>query len=406
MATSLGVLKQTRFKRQVSKGTIATTAAGQILRRTSSVFELVKDIYDTNSEINSTQQLITSRHGIRTVNGKVSGLLSPGTYSDMIGAVLRRDFAAVTPITAVSVTISGTGPTYTLVRAAGSFLTDGFKIGQVIRLSVGTLNAANLSKNLLITAMATGLSITVMPVNGVALVAEGPITGTTVTVVGKTTYAPITGHTNIYYTFEEWMPDVPASEQNIDVKISKVAFKLPGAGNATLDFDAVGLNQLQTAGVYYTAPTVETSSGVVNGAGGMLLVNGAVIATVTDLNFDIDGQEKAADGVVGSNIRPDIFRGKVLVKGSFTAYFDSTTLRDLFVSETNCSIISVLTADNTATADFISIMIPQVNANSSTPSDGETGLKRTYSFSAEYNSAGGAGISTEQSTIAIQDSLA
>jgi hypothetical protein len=405
MAISQGVIKQTRFKRQTAKGTIATTGAGQILRRTSSVFELVKEIYDTNSEISSTQQMITSRHGVRSIQGKISGLLSPGTYSDLLSAVLRRDFAAVAAITGASITIAGSGPTYTVTRAAGSFLTDGIKVGQVVRLSAGAFNAANLSKNLLVTIV-TATVLTVLPVNGVALVAEGPIATSTVTAIGKVTYIPITGHTNIYYTFEEWASDVPASEQNQDVKISKASIKIPGTGNATIDIDAVGLNQLQTAGVYFSSPTAETSSGVVNAAGGLLLVNGVTQASVTDLSFEIDGQEKPADGAVGSNVRPDIFRGKVLIKGSFTAYFDSTTLRDLFINETNVTLLSVLTADNTAAADFISFMIPQLNCNSSTPTDGETGLKRSYNFTAEYNAAGGAGISTEQTTMTIQDSLA
>ena len=38
-------------------------------------------------------------------------------------------------------------------QIAGDFLTGGFKIGDVIRLSVGTFNALNLNKNLLIVAL-------------------------------------------------------------------------------------------------------------------------------------------------------------------------------------------------------------------------------------------------------------
>ena len=68
-----------------------------------------------------------------------------------------------------------------------------------------------------------------------------------------------------------------------------------------------------------------------------------------------DQNEKPADGVVGSNTRPDVFRGKVMVSGSFTGYFDSLTLADAFRNETSVSLLSVLSTNTTGTADFMSV---------------------------------------------------
>ncbi len=405
MAIGLGVVKQTRFKRQSVKGTLAGATLGQVIRRESSTFELAKENYTTESEITSTQQLVSSRHGPKTVNGSINGILSPLTYSDMLSAVLRRDFTAVTAITAMSITIAGSGPTYTITRAAGDFLTGGIKIGQVIRLSAGSFNAANLLKNILVTNV-TATVITGMPVNGVAMVAEGPIASSTVTVIGKVTYTPATGHTNVYYTVEEWYSDVPYSERNQDVKIGQATLSLPGSGNAQIALEAVGLEQAVSASVYFTTPTAETSSGALVAASGLLLVNGVSQAIVTDLSITINGNEQPADGVVGTNLRPDIFRGKVMVTGSFTAYFDAATIPDLYRNETVTSLVSVLTDGSSGTAEFISIAIPRLDLNTSSPDDGETGLKRTYSFVAEYNATGGTGVSTEQTTLYIQDSLA
>lgn len=406
MALSQGTNAQLRFKRQSAKGTLAGTTLGQILRRETATFELQKETYDTSSEITSTQQITSVRHGVRQVNGSINGLLSPGTYSDLIGALLRRDFAAVTASTGLGLTIAGSGPTYTVTRGTGSWLTDGYKSGMVVRLSVGTLNAANISKNLLITTVTSATVLTVMPLNGVALVAEGPVTGCTVTATGKVSYVPKTGHTNIYYTFESWEPDVPSSEVNQDVQIADAQFSLPGSGNAKITFSAVGLDQTRSASVYFSSPTSETTTDVAVAASGLLLVNGSSIATVTDLNFSINGNVNPADGVVGSNVRPDVFRGKIMVEGSFTAYFDSTTIPNLFLNETETSIISALAAGTSATADFISIAIPRIKLKSDSPDDNETGRKRTYNFTAIYNAAGGSGVTTEQTTIQIQDSAA
>jgi hypothetical protein len=404
-----GVKKQTRFSRQSAKGTLAVVGGGQIIRRTQSTFELAKATYTTEAEINSAQQLTANRHGERTVNGKIAGLLSPGTFSDMIGAVCRRDFAAVTPIAAASFTIAVVvaGISWSITRAAGSFLTDGIKNGQVVRFTAGSFNAANLNKNMVVLSVtATVITVQLVTASLAPLVAEGPIASATLTVPGKVTFVPPTGHTNIYYTVEEWMPDTPTSEVNQDCKVASVDLTMPGSGNVTLNVNMLGLNQTNNTTVYFTAPAVETTSQNLVGSSGLLIYGGVSIATLTNVTLKIDGKEQVANGVVGSVIRPDIFRGKVMVTGSITAYFDSTALRDQFISEAQGSITIVMTNAATSTADFVAVTLPTFDLNTATPMDGETGLTRTFNIQAEYNAAGGAGQATEQTTVYFQDSLA
>jgi hypothetical protein len=406
MPISQGVFKTTRIARQASKGTLATAGgASQVVRREQSIFELAKETYTTESEITSTQQVTSSRHGVRLVNGKITGILSPLTYSDPLSVVMRRDFAAVTSITGASITVAGTGPTYTLTRAAGSYLTDGIKIGMGVRLTAGTFNVANLNKNLLVTAV-TATVLTVIPMNGIALFAEGPIASATLAVPGKVTFVPTTGHTNIYHTVEEWMPDVPFSERNIDCKFIQANISLPGSGNAKIDFTANGLNQTTSASAYFTAPTAETTSQSLVGASGLLFFGGTQQSVVTDLSINLDGKGSPADGVLGTDIRPDIFTGKVMVSGSFTAYFDSATLANAFVNETSSSIVSAVTAGSAANADFMTFTMSDVRINSNTPDDTETGNKRTYNYVAVLNATGGAALATQLTSLQVQDSLA
>lgn len=404
MAVAQGVSKQTRIKRQTAKGTLAGATGGQILRREQSTFELAKETYTTESEITSKQQVTSVSHGVKTVNGKLTGILSPGTYSDPISAILRRDFAAVSAITGASITIAGTGP-YTVTRAAGSFLTDGVKIGMVVRLTAGTFNAANLNKNLFVTGV-TATVLTVITLNGSTLTAEGPIASATVTVPGKVTYVPESGHTNVYYTVEEWYPDVTTSERNQDVKFTQANISLPGNGNSKIDFTAIGLDQTGDTTAYFTSPTAESTTDALAAANGALFVNGAQQAIVTDLSINIDGKGSPADGVVGSTTRPDVFNGKVAVSGSFTAYFEGSTIPDLFRNGTSIAILSALTTGSTAAADFVTFALTAVKLNSSTPDDAETGMKRTFQFQAVYNSAGGAALANTATTVQIQDSQA
>lgn len=407
MANAQGVNKQTRIGRQSAKGTmaVAALATARVMRRETSTFGLKKDTFTTESEITSTMQITSNRHGAKQVDGKLAGLLSPGTYADPLSALLRRDFTAVSPIAGASITVAGAGPTYTLTRAAGSFFTDGINVGMVIRPTAGAFNAANLNRNMFVVGL-TATVATVIPVDGGALVAEGPIASATVSVPGKVSYIPTSGHTNVYYTVEEWMSDVPASERNIDVKFSQANLSMPGSGNAKIDFSALGLDQKLAGAQYFTAALPETTSSPCVAASGVLMVNGVQQAVITDLSVAIDGSAAAADPVVGSTLRPDVFSGKVKVSGSFTAYFADSTLHSAFLNETQMQILSVLAADGAPNGDFISMAMYAVKINSSDPDDAETGMKRTYQFQATYNAAGGAGQPTEKTTLLVQDSLA
>lgn len=404
MTIEQGSNKQTRIKRQSAKGVLAGSTGGQIMRRENSKFELAKEAYTSESEITSTKQLTSVRHGVKTVNGNLDGLLSPGTYTDPLSSILRRDFAAIPALTNVSITIAGTGP-YTLTRSAGSFLSDGIKIGQVVRLTAGSFTTSNLNKNLLVTNVSASV-LTVLVLNNYNLIAEGPIASATVTVPGKVSYIPDTAHTDIYYTVEEWYPGAGVSERNLDVKFSKVDLALPGNGNSTIKFSAIGLDQTADTSAYFSAPLTESSSDVLAAANGVLLVNGQTIGTVTSLSISIDGKAAAADGVVGATVRPDVFRGNTMVTGSFTVYFEGGAIPDLYRNETPTAIVSALTAGTAANAEFMTLSLSSLKLSSSTPDDGQAGLKRTFNFTAYRNSVGGPAAANYASTIMVHDSLA
>lgn len=408
MGNAQGVYKQTRMKRQASKGVRATAADAQIMRRESSTFSLKKDSFTTESEITSTMQVTANRHGAKQIDGKLTGLFSPGTYAEPLAALLRREFSAVPSIVNASVTIAVAGDAFTVTRAAGSFLTDGIKTGMVVRLAAAAMAAANAGKNLFVVGV-TATALTVMTLDQSVLTAQGPIASTTITIPGKINYVPLTGHLNLYYTVEEWMPDAGAagvSEVNTDVKFIQAAISMPGSGNAKIDFTALGLNQAVATVAHFVSPKAETTSAPVVAASGALLVNGVVQATVTDMSINIDGSGAVADAVVGTNVRPDVFSGKVKVSGQFTAYFNDPSLHTAYLNETTLEILSAMTADMLPGGDFITFAMSSVNINSSDTDDTETGLKRTYQYFAELNGGGGADKATEKTTLLIQDSLA
>ena len=405
MPQASGVFKQVAIKEEVTYGVLPVASGAQLLRRTDASFNLTKDVYESG-EIRTDLQTADMRHGVRRVAGSLNGELSPGSYDDYIAALVKREFAAITALSALSLTIGGSGPTYTITRATGSNLTSGLKIGQVIRLTAGTFNAANSNKNLFIVDL-TALVVTVIVLNGSALVAEGPIASATISVPGKTTFIPVTGHTDKSFSIEEWYADIARSEVFSGCKFTRASIQLPPSGMATIALDVTGrdFGQAPSSTRYFTSPTALGSSGIVAAVNGVLRVGGVTMATVTGLNFDIESSF-TGDAVVGSNVVPTQFAGRTKVSGQFTAYFEDGVIPAAFFDETELGIQVALTTSNLATADFLSFSLSRVKLGGADKQDGEGGVVRTYPFTALLNSSGGTGTAHEQSTIAIQDSLA
>jgi hypothetical protein len=234
MSLGTGVGKQVRYKLETTWATPPGASGAQILRRVTSDLALKKATFESG-ELLSTYQRQDFRHGTKSVEGTINGELSPGTYKDLLGAVLRRAPTTVTAISSLSITIAGTGPTYNVTRSTGDFLTGGIKAGMVVRLTAGTFNAANLNKNLVVCSL-TATVLTVMPLNGVALVAEGPIASATLTVPGKVNFVPTTGHLNQSFAFEHYHSDIsPVQSERFDgCKINQTDLAFPPQGMSTV----------------------------------------------------------------------------------------------------------------------------------------------------------------------------
>lgn len=403
MPEASGVFKQLARKRETTYGTAAGASGAKLLRRVTSDVSLTKQTYQSN-EIRPDQQVADFRHGVRSVEGTLSGELSPGTYADEISAVLRRDFTAGASATGLSITIAGSGPTYTVTRAAGDWLTDGFKRGKVVRLSGGSFNVANTAKNLLIQSL-TSTVLTVRVLNGSALVAEGPIASATCAVVGKDTYAATSNHTNVSYSLEHFFGDVAQNELFTGVQPTKVDIGLPPTGMATISIPVVGQNLTTATSRYFTSPSAASTTGICAAVNGVVLLGGVAVAVLTGLSISIDSP-RSGDPVVGSNTIPTRFPGRITASGQATAYFEDATLRDAFINETEVELIVVLTSDNSAASDFVGITLPRVKLGGASKSDGEQGIVQTLPFTALLPLTGGAGLANELSTVVVQDSAA
>jgi soluble cytochrome b562 len=238
MGQASGVFKQVTYKVETTYGVMPAAGAAQAMRRVTSSLDMTKDTYQSG-EIRPDFQMADFRHGLRKVAGTINGELSAKTYVDFLAAVLKKDFAAGVSVTGASLTIGGAAGAWTILRAAGSWLTDGVKVGDVVRLTAGAFNSANLDKNIQVTAL-NATVLTGIVLNASALVAQGPITAATLAVIGKKAFTPQNGHTDKSFSIEHWHPDVPSSEVFTGLKVSKMTFTLPATGMATVAVEFVG----------------------------------------------------------------------------------------------------------------------------------------------------------------------
>lgn len=403
-----GVFKKLAIKKQLGVKQKAAAGAGgtaRYMRRVSSTLDLAKASYQS-AEILESQQRRDVRHGVRSTAGTISGELSVGGYQQPMESVLRKtavvaiDTGVVNTIAAAA--IAPNGGTFT--RGAGSYLADGFKIGDVVRAAGWTAPAlANNAHNFMIVAL-TALVMTVIGVDGVPVIAKAAGDNVTISQVGKKAWIPETNQSRDYYTIEHWHADIEQSEQFVDSVFTGFTASLPPTGMATIEFPVMGLNMETGQAEYFNAPAASPTGGILAAVNGALIINGAVAGLVTGLTIVVNGNYSAPGGVVGSNVDPDIFPGPIDVTGQVTVLFADVVMRDLFINETESSIAVALTANNNANSPFTAFVMSRVKFNGATKDDGTAGLTLTMPYVALENINGGAALPDLQTTLSIQDS--
>lgn len=403
MAIARGVAKKVAYKKEApgSWGQLPGASGAKYLRRVTSDFTLNKETYESN-EIRTDYQVADFRHGVRSAGGSLNGELSAGSYSDFMAAVVAQDFAAVSSIASLSITITAPASgLQTIVRSTGSWITDGVQVGNIIRLSGGTLPIDTTGVNLLVVAV-VALTLTVKVVNGTTLTTQGSaVTGVTLAFPGKKSFAPLTGHTDDSFTIEQWFSDIAQSEVYTGMKVGSVAMQLPSTGLTTVDITFQGKDLTSTGTTqYFTTPAAASSTGIFAAVNGAVIVNGVPSAVITSADFTVERGLEAAN-VVGNNNASDIFTGRIRVNGNISVYFQDNVYRDMFKNETEASIVFALSADNSGGANVISFVMPRVKLGSNGVSDSELGLISQHSFVGLLNSVTTAGLPA--TTLQIQD---
>lgn len=398
MAIQTGVALQVAFKRETTFGVLPTNdAVARFLRRVSTGLSLSKSAF-RSEEVRPDYQVGDMRHGLRAVGGDLVGELSLATYADFLAAACRRNFAAVSSLASLTnVTASATAPQF--VRATGSWITDGLRVGMVVRMSGWAAPAtANNARNYTIIA----LSATQMTV-AEAVVARTAGDPVVVSIPGRVTYVPTSGQTNDSFTIEHWAPDAAQSHRFLGCKVNSVQLALPPNDKAQITIGLMGRDRAKAGAQYFTSASAVTTSPMLTGLQGALFINGVQAALVTNATVNINGN-MATTGVVGDNKTPDVFVGRVDVSGQISVLFQDGVFDGYFDDETEVSLVLRLSADTAVAGDFMTLTLPRIKLAGGQMTDSQQAMSQQFDFTAlkAGSTAGG----FEATTLMIQDSLA
>lgn len=402
-AVGQSINKTTSIIKQSALGVPGAGAGASVMTRITTPLQAPSDTFES-PVITTHQQSTGVSFGMKKPTGKVDSLLSTETWKLLLAGMLRRDFAAggttgaLTNVTAA--VTSGASGTFT--RAAGSFLTDGFKVGDVIRWTGwATTGVPNNNHNFIIQTL-TATVMTGTMLDGVAVGPKASGDSVTGSVQGKKTFAPSTAQTNDYFTVEDWHSVLARSELFTDGKPSSIAIGLPATGNATFGADMLFLARSRGSSRILTTPT-EPTFREMTAVNGKLYLASTGITNCTGVQFTITDSATHGGPIVGSNNAGDISRSTVKVSGQFTGKFDSVTIQDIYEAQSLVNLFGVITEDNTPTSAFLAFSMGAIKITNDAPDDGLE-IIRTYPFVAEWNAAGGAALAFDQTILTVQDS--
>ena len=396
-----GVAKTVAIATETTFGT-QSAASGQLLRRTSSDLNLnIQDIQ--SQEILPSQQIRDDRQGPRQVQGTISGQLSCLTYNMMLEGLLRGTFTAGTtlgPITDGTSTIDGNGNLVLTSASLFNFST-AFKLGDMVRVTglTSTYSTEN-GEDFRVIAVAPTTATLAKPF---AFTAWASGQNETVAMTGKKLITPATGQLDRSFSLEHWYSDVSKSELFTGCKVTQVSLNVPASGFVTFQASITGQNALESGTQVYASAAAATSTTGLTAVSGLISYKGVALSYITSLNLTIASQVDAPP-VVGSNLTPAIFLGTLSARGSLTALMTNDTMTADFLNETEVTLSLLMTDSPLPTANFMSVTLPRVKLISSSKTDSDRAITRSYSFMALENA--GQYPLADLTTVAIQDSLA
>lgn len=337
------------FKREGTPGVAAGDTSGTRIRVTGGAgMEKVRTLVPSN-EKRADGNKGKGRHSAIEVAGEYEVDLTAGGALDIvIEAITRAAWAATTTDGFVAVFTSIAISSNVLTATGGSFISEGYRVGQVVFFT-GMEDSENSNVNCLVVGV-TASTLTVEPAQGVALTDNAADTTGTINRLG--TVFQGAAPTKYHHTIEQREQGNDLGEQFLGCKLVGFSLNIQPKAAITCTLRFMGFDSLDlTSGTtpYFTTPALTTGLALV-GDEITLRYNGVVetIMTGITLNFDLDAAGKA---VLGSLVTADIYDNDFTISGTGTKIRDDHANIILFDAETEFEIM-ILMEDRSSSAPF------------------------------------------------------
>jgi len=192
-------------------------------------------------------------------------------------------------------------------------------------------------------------------------------------------YVLKTGTTLNTYSFERAFSDGPQFDVFMGCAVNGVDISITPDKMATAKFSVIGQNSAAMQGTTYAAGGVIAAGTAqpCDAFTGSLTEGGSPVAVVTAIEIKLANGRKT-EGVVGSRVTPAIFEGTCDVTGTVTALFESATLYNKFVNETESAIVVNLTDGSTGTMSFTLPKVKYGTGDFNIPKEGPITVKMDF----------------------------
>lgn len=368
------------------QGTTPNSPTFKPVRHTGCTLALNKSNV-TSNEIRSDRQITDSRHGNFQVGGEAQTELSYGSFDDLLEALFGGTWAASATIT--DTTISAEAADNSFNDSGNGFLAAGFVAGMYVDVTGFTGDAANNIARGVITSVTAGKMI----IGG----AEGDLivddaAGESVTIAAASIL--IGGISRRYFTFERLFADIAQYLRYTGCELNTLALNVQPNAIATANFGVAGLGADPAAGSALAGATYDnpTTTSPMDSFTGTLEEAGSVISVVTQIQLQVNNGLDPLF-VVGQKPAAEMSIGRFTVSGTLTAYFDSVTLLNKFVNETE----SDLMFETTDGANTYRWRLPRIKYNGGQPDvSGEGPVTLAMPITALYDASAGTALSVER----------
>lgn len=343
MTIASGSRVQLAIVEEVSFGTLPAVAMLPVRYKSSKLDYKLEGF--TSEEVRADRQIRDFRLGMKGVDGSIDCEMAVGAHDPLYEGALAGVWTAGTSVSGCTTT-SGNK----IHRASGSFITDGYLIGDVLVVSgFGTSAHNGLARVAVVEA--ADLTMASSGTFGKTFVA-GDSAGV-VNLQGKRLKC---GTTMKWYSIEQYFSDLVQYRLFKGCAVNEMSMKIQPKAIAEVSFtflgqDTAAFQGSQFASSYSASPT----GSPLDGFSGGLWEGGVASALVTGLDIKL-ANGRSVEGVLGSRVTPAIFEGRANITGTATVFFQDATAYNKFVNETESSIDILMVAPNGT--DFLRVVVP------------------------------------------------